>query len=684
MASAVVMDNVSDEEWLVMRSRACIKSDPFAAKAWMITARTLFPGNFTIQFESYTLEKVGKNIKEAAKLLEEMFQAFPQETKLWAEVQCILEVLQTDSADNKNSFLTEIFAAVSTHVQCQMLLCVAEKIIDKLEQCRLMLLAMRKFPNLVSEHGLKLIESLLNAERHAQVQSPVNCYRKILVCDVLPLVLQRCKHVEVSTKHVCKWLLKSVEFYVSYVTQPPSQDATPMSPDILSPTKKSLKRAVSIAGLQDKDKQIHDPWGSLFTLMSLLGQHLKWDMEIDFFSKSRDYQWQYILSLYNRSSQPGADNHLKQILYVATILFLECLYSYVSNVDSDMFATGGVASLPAPLVLIETFKLEVDQETEQPVAKKSRSEMTIPDVHAAPCVPRGQEVVQNFLTALKCYELLHSSQDLQREFINLGQNWRMVTWTWMSLFQTDMYMYQGAFQEAVANLQNYVMGSKGRLQIRSAIQLACCFFCLGNYSKACELVLDVMSTLPENGASVDTTEPKKESLTREGSGRQLLLTMCSESEILPYCIQLLLSCFKEKAYTKMDDEALGNLIVLLQFNWPKQEAVFTEVVQKIQNQGTFTYNLFFNYVINILFVISHNILEEFSFLKFQEVNLDILPISTKVLSQQRTMTRGVNKGVKQDFKQMMAKQVGRCEESVEKLIREFLNEEREGLLKILH
>ena len=51
-------------------------------------------------------------------------------------------------------FLTEIFAAVSTPTQCQMLLSVAQKISNTLEQCRLLLLAMRKFPNLVFEHGV--------------------------------------------------------------------------------------------------------------------------------------------------------------------------------------------------------------------------------------------------------------------------------------------------------------------------------------------------------------------------------------------------------------------------------------------------------------------------------------------------------------------------------------------------
>lgn len=58
--------------------------------------------------------------------------------------------------------LIEIFAAVSTPTQCQMLLSVAQKISNTLEQCRLLLLAMRKFPNLVFEHGVSNTDFLIH------------------------------------------------------------------------------------------------------------------------------------------------------------------------------------------------------------------------------------------------------------------------------------------------------------------------------------------------------------------------------------------------------------------------------------------------------------------------------------------------------------------------------------------
>jgi len=42
----------------------------------------------------------------------------------------------------------------------------------------------------------------------------------------------------------------------------------------------------------------------------------------------------------------------------------------------------------------------------------------------------------------------------------------------------------------------------------------------------------------------------------------------------------------------------------------------------------------------------------------------------------RTVTRGVIKGVKEDFKVTLEKQVARCNDSIERVIRQFLVDER--------
>lgn len=43
------MSAQKDCEFLVKRARDLVSEDPCAAKAWLITARTLYPADFTIQ-----------------------------------------------------------------------------------------------------------------------------------------------------------------------------------------------------------------------------------------------------------------------------------------------------------------------------------------------------------------------------------------------------------------------------------------------------------------------------------------------------------------------------------------------------------------------------------------------------------------------------------------------------------
>lgn len=69
MAATMNEKGMSDEVWLISRARACMKptkSDPYAAKAWMITARSLFPNNFSIQvhitLKNFVLLKLVKYI----------------------------------------------------------------------------------------------------------------------------------------------------------------------------------------------------------------------------------------------------------------------------------------------------------------------------------------------------------------------------------------------------------------------------------------------------------------------------------------------------------------------------------------------------------------------------------------------------------------------------------------------
>ncbi|KAI0239978.1 Integrator complex subunit 10 [Lamellibrachia satsuma] len=295
---------------------------------------------------------------------------------------------------------------------------------------------------------------------------------------------------------------------------------------------------------------------------------------------------------------------------------------------------------------------------------------SVPQIHVSSSVVAANEIRQNFTTAVKCWELLHSSETLEKDLNRLFQHWKTENWTWLKNFEMDVLIYKGYFKEAVSILHLSQNSNRSVSSVlRADLQLACCYYCLSNFSKACEMILHIVSVLP-CGA-----EPCARDIGVSGLGRQLQFLVCTAAEVLPYCIHLMITCFREKAFKTYaaDDMSLGHMIVLLQYDWPRYEDLFGDCLNKIRKQGSFTYNIFFNYVINI------DILEEFAYLKTLEggkVNLDILPISTKTLAQSRTVTRGVIKGVKEDFKVTLEKQVARCNESMEQVIRQFLVDER--------
>lgn len=66
------LENLSDEDYVLQRAKNLLLTDPITAKAWMVTAKTLYPTHFSVQFEAYIVEKNARNVKEAAKTLSEM------------------------------------------------------------------------------------------------------------------------------------------------------------------------------------------------------------------------------------------------------------------------------------------------------------------------------------------------------------------------------------------------------------------------------------------------------------------------------------------------------------------------------------------------------------------------------------------------------------------------------------
>ncbi|XP_013923586.1 PREDICTED: integrator complex subunit 10 isoform X1 [Thamnophis sirtalis] len=735
------MSALGDCEFLVKRARELVQGDLWAAKAWLITARSLYPADFNIQYEMYSIEKNAERTASAGRLLYDMFVNFPEQPVVWREISIITSALRNDSQDKQTEFLKGLFETLPGRVQCEMLLKATDQCFNTLERAEMLLLLLRRFPETVVQHGVGLGETLLEAENIEDQESPVNCFRKLFVCDVLPLIINN-PDVRLPSTLLYKYLNKAAEFYINYVTRssptenqyPGTQDTS----DLVSPNKRSAQKYI-IEGLTEKSCQITDPWERIFKILSIVGVRCEWQMDVarrsfgDILLKMKDV-CRYISNYDNEAHA----KYKTQVVYSTMLVFFKNAFQYISSIQPSLFQ-GSNASNQVPLILIEDVSNvfgDTDIERSKHVHKKRKlpegREKTMSSDDEDPSgkgknrvitinatdLPNSVEVQESFRLARESWELLHSLESLDKEFTRICVSWKTDTWLWLRIFLTDMIIYQGQYKKAIASLHHLaalqgshcpqqIMGQGSLENQRPLIQLATCHFALGEYHLTCEKILDLMCfmTLPiQEGAKIQEDQPVLKSKFRKVS--ELKLWPCNSKTIMPYCLRLLLACFKLKAFTdNRDDMALGHVIVLLQHEWPRGENLFLKAVNKICQQANFQYEKFFNYITNI------DMLEEFAYLRTQEggkIHLELLPNqamliktsspplgllqqefipvlqpSMQTADRHHTITRGITKGVKEDFRLAMERQVSRCGENLMMVLHRFCMSEKILLLQTL-
>lgn len=121
---------------------------------------------------------------------------------------------------------------------------------------------------------------------------------------------------------------------------------------------------------------------------------------------------------------------------------------------------------------------------------------------------------------------------------------------------------------------------------------------------------------------------------------------------------------------KCNDSVLGNLLVLLQLDWPTETRLAESIFEQISAKGHFTYMNFSKYIICTDFI------EEFmyTYMHGNDVQLEFVPPQTN-LATRRIGTRGADKGVKDDFKHLLKQQIARSNEDIESLIVQFITQE---------
>ncbi|XP_007260378.1 integrator complex subunit 10 isoform X2 [Astyanax mexicanus] len=712
------MSAQGDCDFLVKRARELVTEDPWAAKAWLITARTLYPTDFSIQYEMYIIERNAERTSSAGRLLYDIFINFPDQPVVWREITVITAALRNDSQDKHALFLKGVFETLPGQVQCQMLLKATEQCFNTLEKAEMLLLLLKRFPESVVQHGVSLGESLLEAENVEDLDTPVNCFRKLFVCDVLPLIINNMEmRLPASLLH--KYMHKAAEFYIGYVTRGPGADTqiqpSPEVTGLKSPGMGRGQRYV-IDGLSEKSSVVTEPWERLLEIVGVVGARCEWQGE----KGSRTYT-----ELLQRVKElcrylPGLEGETlsrccSQIVTCSTLVLFRSAHHYISTVQPSLFQ-GHNALGVTPWVLLEDLSSVFnDVEMDRSSGKHAHKKRKLADGREKPMssddedalgkgrgrhilvnkveMPGWAETLEHFRTARESWDLLHSHDALESEFNKICMAWKTESWLWFRIFLTDMIIYQGHYRKALSSLvqlsalqpqqnQNSLSATSNLETHRALIQQASCHYALGEHRLACEKVLEVVSGLvPQNQEPVKPSEEQGRVRNKPRKGNDLRLIPCTSKDVLPFCLQLMLACFKLRAFSDSgrDDLALGHVIVLLQHDWPQGEALFLKAVDRICEQGSFQYENFFNYVTNI------DMLEEFAYLRTTEggrVQLELLP-NQGMLIKHHTVTRGITKGVKEDFRLAMERQVSRCGENLLNVLHRFCINEKIILIQSL-
>lgn len=127
--------------------------------------------------------------------------------------------------------------------------------------------------------------------------------------------------------------------------------------------------------------------------------------------------------------------------------------------------------------------------------------------------------------------------------------------------------------------------------------------------------------------------------------------------------------------TEPSDSLLGYLLVLIQLDWPKASPLAVQIFNTISTKRTFSFPSFTKYIVLVDFI------EEFSYLwssQGGEINLEL----TSATKTRNYGTRKADRGVKEDFKQILRDQIARTHDDIDTLIMNFILDEQTTLFEL--
>lgn len=454
-----------------------------------------------------------------------------------------------------------------------------------------------------------------------------NQFREILVLEALPLIFH--KPPELESHLVNRIMAIAFEYYITQMFKE-----------------------------SDDSSVTNDSWKNIFEILELCGKILKWEQFLPFNKNwNKDVYWQKLIQIV--SSAPPRPSENKQILFCATILFVFSLQDYMKNVKQKNGET------EMDFILVEGFSREIQSDNKR---RKIDPILETPKI----AVNSGchSDTPGCLVTAAHCWQLLHSNEILQIDFSQLLLN--LPVSVWINRFLFDLAVYLGHGEEILVLLKGPTAANMGvyekNLRLLSLAQNQ------GTInSQTFEIILSCLSDLTkQTGCFVDN-------LIVQTKGRHLTLLPLTKRAILQYCTKMIISLLKPKIHDPLcSNTTLGNILVLLQLDWPNEIQLAENIFEIIRNRRSFTYLLFPTYIINMDFI------EEFMNMWYPhggEINLEFIPPQSSVGQTRRIGTRGADKNTKEDFKQIIKQQITKSNDDIDLIIIQFIQQERNIIIQ---
>ena len=640
--------------------------------------------------ERYKLAKEEQCLQDAVKYLCEMMinTNVIELAQFKNELRHIVNAVRAEERSDEQLFLNSVFNSLTPEYKYTILLRVAQDLTDNWpELCKLMLYTLKLFPNKLKEEGSKLIDIVSRAE--ATDQSQANTYRKMLMFEVLPLILSETSNFSFESFTNLEWnLLRAFRYYVDSsflnLTQLTKSDAV-----FCDEMEMKLNQVMSLAAVKMRwDKSLFD--SDVGVVITHADEFLKkyCSSPASALSSGSDDGPMDLSASNSRNQSPEAvldEESMKEITFSLLFLYLKCLNRYARDFIGKY-------------ILVEKFipGLGSSSMTSSPVPAKKRRLAAVTAISTAPreLITSNYPLKVTFEATLKIIDMLDSNPIVKREFNRILSLIAVDISKAHTNFLVDERFYRAQYEDLIHRSKE--ISQKDSTNFSACLQIMSASMMNHDYPTALQYSFMVTEML--QAKSVDSPSGKQRTRSIDTMplqsntpplSRQLFFVAINTTDVLAFCIDTMIASLKSMVLLSLrpQDTGVGHLVVLTQYNWPRNVDCFMQCVNAIRapiaNLPTgkaaaqapthkFVYPYFTDYVLH------PDILEEFMALVSEEKLL--LELSPSIVggrqSSKSMTTRGVNKGAKEEIRTLLIQQMQKWRSELDdKLFMKFITNE---------